>query len=89
MKITSSGHDDLGSFEVSIPGRCDSCGIEVDVGLKYSTISLTRGLADRKIKLDTPSLIYKKGKTIGVSCGCYARFHRQVAHIERRPKRNG
>lgn len=30
---------------------------------------------------------YKLIRQIGIGCGCYARFHRQVAHIQDRKKR--
>lgn len=86
MIISATGRDGLGTFEVQLPGKCSSCETEQDVVLIYNTISLTRGLRARKIEAFLPSSIYKKGKGIGVSCGCYARFQRQVAHIERKRK---
>lgn len=87
MKITSEGGDELGKFTIQVPGHCGTCDTYQDMVVTYNTISLTRGLRARKIEAFLPSSIYRKGKSIGVTCGCYARFQRQVAHIER--KRSG
>ena len=39
--------------------------------------------------LEDDSLLCDYASPIGVSCGCYARAHRQLAHIDTRMKFNG
>lgn len=73
-----------GDFEA---GRtdCDACGENTGVTIKIKKITLPEGIKPGK------TLIAFKGpkahKVIGISCGCYAKFHRQIAHIEDKVKK--
>jgi hypothetical protein len=83
IQFTAAGKDDLGHFAIVIPGACASCDEATDVTLKYHVRDLEKSLRDMGIDPLTPSLILKRKGMIGVTCGCYAKFQRQVAHISR------
>lgn len=79
------GRDSLGDFELFIPIRT-SCGICNRKGLcvRYQDKpSLGRYAAE------APGLLLRNKKTsnfirtIGINCGCYAKVHRQIAHIQK------
>src|SRR5438552_15425880 len=40
-------------------------------GIKWDSVILTQGTGEDSFLV----------RTVGINCGCYARFHRQVAHI--------
>lgn len=88
LQFTSQGSDELGKFTVLIPGHCASCDADTDVVIKYAVQSLGVHLRKRGIDPQTPSLVLKRKGEIGVTCGCYGKFHRQVAHIGRKRSPN-
>lgn len=62
---------------------CDQCG-ERAVGLTIETISLPEPM-----KPSSKLIGFRDGPTdvepitqLGITCGCYGRFHRQIAHIQ-------
>lgn len=91
-----SGEDRFGSF-VAEPSRCKVCGKD-GLCIGYSTFE-ARGHDDLGA-IDPKHLIIGNavftGKVlgaeielhgpIGVTCGCYGRLHRQVAHIQTEQK---
>lgn len=87
----SSGHDRVGRFVV-IMGRprnssrfaCSSCGMQGQPVVRY----LEKLKVDEKVEC-APSFIGRGRRTFGVSCGCYARLHRQLVHIEEWSRRRG
>lgn len=86
MRMIAEGSDSLASFEVLIPGTCKACNKGVEVAILYNPSGLAAALKRLGIEVSkTRSLIvydFKNSRReIGVTCGCYARFHRQVAHI--------
>lgn len=94
LKFIAEGGDGLASFEIHIPGYCNACSHQTDVSLRYHAPQLKASLAKKNIDPKTPSLIVvvnKKFAEIGVTCGCYAKFHRQLAHIgdSRKRRDNG
>lgn len=86
LQFTTTGSDALGNFTVLIPGICASCSQPTDVVLKYAVMRLGTNLRARGIDPQSPSLVLKRKREIGVTCGCYARWQRQVAHISDRKK---
>ena len=91
LQFTTTGSDSLGNFTVLIPGYCASCDNPTDVVIKYAAMRLGTNLRDRGIDPQSTSLVLNRKKEIGVTCGCYAKFHRQVAHIsdKRNPRKSG
>lgn len=92
IKFTASGKDDFSTFEVSIPGHCGACDQDTDVVILYNPSGLAASLKRRGIDASKTSslLVYNEKnnrRPIGVTCGCYARWHRQVAHISDSQKR--
>lgn len=90
IRIVSNGEDNVGKFAVSLPGKCDSCGENVDVCINYSSVAqVKRNLKQMNIDPESRSLILKRPWGIGVTCGCYGKWMRQVAHIssKREPPR--
>lgn len=87
LQFTATGRDDLGSFAVLVPGHCHACSKDTDVIVRYHasqvTNNLKKKLAIKDLKLAPSLILLVNGKIaeIGVTCGCYAKFHRQVAHI--------
>lgn len=75
-KLPREGEDDFGEYSFVIE-PCDICKATGMLGLQY--FNKPRLPAGIKLK-DTIHKIYPR--VIGVSCGCYAKFHRQVAHIQ-------
>jgi len=57
---------------------CGSCGADVELAIKYfkKTFSLPN-----KIEIGKTILGDVRSK-LGINCGCYGKFHRQVAHIQ-------
>lgn len=86
------GQDGLGKIEVHIDSSCENCGEEgPTVGYQGLHLTLPKGIDENDGRLIItghqikPSLRYRK--FLGITCGCYAKFHRQIAHIEDRMKR--
>jgi len=68
--------DDFGRFNLR-PGVCIRCGAPSEFTIKY---------VPKNFKLpneiDVKRTILKSSDNrIGIGCGCYAKFHRQIAHI--------
>jgi hypothetical protein len=77
--------DDYGTADMML-GDCINCGEEDQLVVKYrKDPELPEG-----IEVHDTRIIAKPDKDgkfgVGVTCGCYARFHRQIAHIEDRMK---
>lgn len=66
--------------------KCHACGGAVGVLIKVSKITLPEGIKPGKTLIAYRDEKKAHGQ-IGVTCGCYARFHRQVAHIQGRMKK--
>jgi len=73
--IRYKGEDVFGPFKIT-GGPCSVCG---DTGI------LTVGyLTTPRLPLGIPiggTILKDEGNYLGINCGDYARFHRQVAHI--------
>lgn len=88
MRITSEGRDDFGVLKVVMPERCEVCATDQDVVVVYDTASIKRTFKLFKIDLEKTIIGDQQGnrftriRKIGVTCGCYSKFHRQVAHIK-------
>lgn len=78
-----AGHDKFGSFTLT-QNYCGVCGtpgivLRYKPGLELPTYYGSDGSSG---PLDPGRLVIKSARThIGVTCGCYASFHRQVASI--------
>lgn len=76
-----TGEDKFGKFTLSMAHgmSCDCCGASTSVRVRYDqqTIRLPDGIEATDTILRTPSHM-----GIGIVCGCYAKFHRQVTHIQ-------
>jgi hypothetical protein len=78
------GKDTLGSFNVSDNVVCRTCG---HVGL---VISYREKPNLEDYVRNAPNLILRKHqRRIGLTCGCYAKLHRQIVHIRKNGKGNG
>jgi hypothetical protein len=82
-----TGEDKFGKFTLDLriaEAFCDCCGHSTSVRVRYDvqTIRLPDGIKTSDTILHTPSHM-----GIGIVCGCYAKFHRQVTHIQERMKR--
>lgn len=72
------GKDDFGRFVVGA-GNCIHCGT-TGICVKYGPKRFDAGV-------DVEYTILKDTKNkIGITCGCYAKLHRQVTHIEHKRK---
>lgn len=81
IEIPESGYpfyDDFGPFKLKV-ATCCHCGAENQLSVKYST-SASITVAQEKIDLGR-TVLKKLTNSIGVTCGCYAKLHRQVTHI--------
>ena len=86
------GQDDFGLF-ACVLGTCPKCNVASQLVVTYNVHpNMTedqRYHLPEGVETDTPSLIMRWSPTddnpphIGFTCGCYARFHRQVAHIKK------
>lgn len=81
LTLRALGSDELGSFQVYIPSVCGVCNTSQEVVLKYTPQSLRAGLDSIEVE---KTILKKHTKPVGLTCGCYAKFHRQVAHIRNR-----
>lgn len=88
--MASWGHVDDGILIGYLLKANHPCGI---CGQKTSVLSL-RGdrLDEKQISFEATILgilVVKRSRYVGVGCGCYARVHRQIAHIEDARKYRG
>jgi hypothetical protein len=79
LRLTCEGEDNLGKFTVFVPDKCGICG-NVEAGLLY------RGIKKKvtEMGIEPNSLIvFQNHKVLhlGITCGCYAKLQRQIAHI--------
>jgi len=75
------GKDKFGSFELVASTACNVCRpsprtADPNICVRYRGMILPPGIALEDTILKPPV------KEIGILCGCYAKFHRQVAHIQ-------
>jgi hypothetical protein len=68
------GKDDFGSFNIT-GGPCDVCAEGPALCIGYHEIKLPKGIRVG----DT--ILRDEHCYLGLNCGHYAKFHRQVAHI--------
>jgi hypothetical protein len=60
---------------------CNWCGERVPLIVKpHTALQLPEGI-------DISATILSRGNRLGLTCGCYAKLHRQVAHIQDALKR--
>lgn len=82
--MTANGKDKFGPFILDthiLP--CDVCGtVAVRLGYNGAKYKLPDGIDAKATILPNPQRMW-----IGITCGCYAKLHRQVAHIEDAQKR--
>lgn len=80
---TIPGQDKFGKFTVTYKMHlCDCCSRTVLMTVHYrETPKLPEGIDVAATVLHNPLRMW-----MGVDCGCYAKFHRQVAHIQERVK---
>ena len=79
------------SRTVLVQPRCQHCKKKVTVAIKYTngTVGIGVFLKARGIDWTKGNLIMKNPRyPIGIPCGCYARFQRQIVHLEGVVKRN-
>lgn len=74
--MTNKGHDEYGDF-IIVKHHCSRCG-ELGPCIRYNpdTFSLPLDIDVEKTILKSPM------NYLGISCGCYSTFSRQIAHIE-------
>lgn len=76
-----TGEDKFGKFTISmrLGASCDCCGTSTSIRIGYNlnTVRLPDGIKATDTILHTPSRMW-----MGIACGCYAKFHRQVTHIQ-------
>lgn len=71
-----TGEDSFGRFVVT-GGPCSVCGFALNHTIKYAPASFE---LPNDILIEK-TILKSTDHYIGVNCGCYAKFHRQVAHI--------
>lgn len=76
-----TGKDSFGQF-IMTGGPCDVCGNGGLFTIKYDsgTFDLPQG-----VEVDH-TILQSTDRYIGLNCGCYAKFHRQVTHIHEKMK---
>jgi hypothetical protein len=84
------GQDLIGRISVTV-GQCGYC-LHEGLRVRYSgKVTLPKDIEpSTKLILYRPDYISTPQKNrkqqLGITCGCYAKFHRQIAHIEDRMK---
>lgn len=79
------GEDKLGTFRIiTLPDKpiCGVCRRRVAVVQYRSAPKVSDYAAAAKGLLIRNKKTSKYIRTIGINCGCYAKVHRQIAHIE-------
>jgi hypothetical protein len=68
--------------------RCDNCDATDLWTIKIRRIKLPEGIkpGPTLIGYHTSGDQVKPNRHLGIDCGCYAKFHRQIAHIQGRMK---
>lgn len=90
--ILRRGEDSFGPI-ILTGGPCTNCGKRSICAHYHTKPKLPAGIDpnDRKLILNNYGygkyVVTWKDSYLGVACGCYAKFHRQIAHIEDRMKR--
>lgn len=84
-KSRRHGEDKFGKFRVT-GGPCTNCGQGDNICIHYlirdgAYVNLPGGIKPSDTTLQ-PAGTQIGDTYLGVNCGCYAKFHRQVAHIE-------
>lgn len=81
--LQGQGSDAIGEFHVVRPLTRCLCGEIPVFGILYTK---TATEAYSKATLDLEATILKptarQSRSIGLTCGCYAKLHRQIAHIQ-------
>lgn len=71
--------DSFGVWRLFQNVECHACGEIVPLAVRSKRgnhhLTLPPGIAVES------TILKQHGNTLGLSCGCYAKFHRQVAHI--------
>ena len=67
------GEDEFGPITVT-GGPCDHCGATGILTVRWRDIKLPSIEVKHTILKD-------KDNHLGINCGCYGKFHRQIAHI--------
>lgn len=75
--VTVRGEDALGRFIVGA-GKCINCSTTC-ICVKYAPASFS--LANFNIADVGNTLLKDTKNRVGITCGCYGKFHRQVTHI--------
>lgn len=75
--VAVHGKDDLGRF-VLVGAQCVNCR-EHGVCVKYAPKSFS--VANFNIDKLEYTILKDTRNRLGVTCGCYAKFHRQITHI--------
>jgi hypothetical protein len=80
------GQDKFGKFRIEGGQECPVCRTEEQWCITYTSTAKIEDYAKR-----APGLILKRAdrldrtpilwRRIGITCGCYGKLHRQVAHI--------
>lgn len=74
------GEDKFGRFKIE-PGECGVCG-KFSIRVSYKDTPKVTGYVRKArsflLKHKKRGLIRK----VGINCGCYAKVHRQIVHIE-------
>lgn len=96
LQIKADGQDAIGKFKMEIPGWCEVCeakkGIAAgpqDVGMQYIyAAGVNRFFKDKLDASVEVTILGRASARLGISCGCYAKLHRQVAtiRVKRAPK---
>lgn len=73
-----TGEDAFGKFRIT-GGPCTNCSQAKLMCIHYSRdeVMLPKGIEPSDTILRDPTDTY-----LGINCGCYAKLHRQVAHIQ-------
>ena len=74
-----------GRIQTHAQGKCDNCNSHAFI-IQVFSVSLPSGISPHRsmiaYRLDTPQdEPLEPVNRLGITCGCYARFHRQVTHI--------
>jgi hypothetical protein len=74
--VKTHGEDSFGQFWIK-PGWCSKCDLNCEVTIQYkpNKLILPHGIEVQK------TILARDSRVLGLDCGCYAKFHRQVAHI--------
>lgn len=77
--MTNKGKDEFGSF-IIVKHHCARCG-EEGPAIKYNDEDFKLPM-DLELEKIPNSILKDTGKYLGILCGCYAKFVRQIAHIQ-------